>query len=97
MPYVTGQAAYHAWYGLKPGKPARAVQSISRPALPAIVCDASRATSMRPPFDLVAAQSPGALQARILIWDRRSNPTCAHVQVRSRPSQTGLGQSKSTR
>lgn len=66
MPYVTGQAAYHAWYGLKPGKPARTLQAISRPTLPTIVCHASRTTRMRPPFDLVAVRSPSSLQARIL-------------------------------
>lgn len=91
MAYVTEQAVYHAWYRLKPGKLAATLQSISRPALPAIVRHASRATRERPPFDLVAARSPDASQARILIWDRGVVPTCAHAQVRPRPSQTGLG------
>lgn len=91
MTYVTEQAAYHAWYGLKPGKLASTLQSISRPTLPAIVCHASRTTSKRPPFDLVAARSPDASQARILIRDRGLVPTCANVRVRSRLSQTGLG------
>lgn len=97
MPYVTKRAAHHGVRAetREAGEdaPSHLWTCPTADSLPRF----SRTTRTRPPFDLVAAQSPDAPEARILIWDRRLVPTCAHVRVRSRPSQTWLGKSTSTR
>lgn len=55
MPYVTEQAAYHRGTRAETREAGEDAQvHLSRLTLPTIVCHASRATRMRPPFDLVA-------------------------------------------